>query len=67
MMQPRHWLDQLPARTRSGLRELMGGGYRADRRSNFSRKSARRKRAVSGCVNFRAHPLKENGLFRSRD
>ena len=25
MMQPRHWLDQLPAWNRSGLRELMGG------------------------------------------
>ena len=24
MMQPRHWLDQLPAWNQSGLRELMG-------------------------------------------
>jgi hypothetical protein len=43
-MQPKHWLDPLRALITSGIHELMGSSlssYRADRRSNFSRKSTR--------------------------
>ena len=75
MMQPRHWLDQLPAWNRSGLRELMG--RLAQRQSGRPQieiqpkvgPRVRRARAVSARKLSvpRAHPLGKMGLFSFQD